>query len=401
MLNPLTDESALTDVRKINKPLYSLNFCQVLNHEEACNCDYREDYISFVAPEARILIVDDNEMNLKVATGLLEPLQMTMETADSGRRAIEMIQDRLEKGQPYHIIFMDHMMPVMDGVETTEEIRGMKGEYYTNVPIITLSANALMDARVKFKEAGMDDFVAKPIELGEICKVIKRWLPRDLVKKVVEGANAAKADEQPVSEEQTLPAEKALGNIDKAEGIRCCGTEKLWRELLGDFYKLIDSKSKKLEQCVADGLIRDYTIEVHALKNTSRMIGDCALSEWFHRMEDCGNAGDVETIQEQTPALLEAYRSYKPILEPFARVQNVNKEERTPEQLIELLQSLHDAADSFDLDTADAVMKELEGCRIAETDETRMDELRAYLADVALMEIMELTDAWMTSLKEG
>ena len=184
----------------------------------------------------------------------------------------------------------------------------------------------------------------------------------------------------------------ALGNIDQAEGIRFCGTEKLWRELLGDFYRLIDTKARKLEQCVADGLIRDYTIEVHALKNTARMIGDKELSEWFHRMEDCGNAGDVDTIRAETPRLLEAYRSYKPILEPFARVENESLKECTTEELREIIQRIHDAADTFDLDGADAAMKELEGFRIPDTCREKVESLRVYLADVAMMEVMDLAD---------
>ncbi|MBO5155015.1 MAG: response regulator [Eubacterium sp.] len=393
LINPLLEESSLTSVKKINKPLYTLNFCQVLNHEELVGgCD-GEEYVNFTAPEARILIVDDNEMNLKVAVGLLEPLKLQIDTADSGKRALQLVSQK-----QYHIIFMDHMMPVMDGIETTERIRAMDSEYYKNVPIIALTANALMDAREKFKAAGMDDFVAKPIEMNDICSKIKHWLPRALihhscalqtgtggqVKAVVEGL--------PEEVQTAPPAGEKLGNIDKAEGICCCGTEKLWQELLGDFYKLIDMKAGKIEQCVADGLIRDYTIEVHALKNTARMIGDKELSEWFHRMEDCGNAGDEVTIREETPKLLEAYRSYKPILEPFARTQNEALEECTPGQLREILQTIHDAADAFDLDGADAAMKKLESCRIPDVCQEKMETLRVYLADVALMEVMELTD---------
>ena len=405
LINPLLEESDRMLAKKINKPLYTLNFCQILNHEEMeSGCD-SEEYVNFTATDAKILIVDDNEMNLKVATGLLEPLKMHIETADSGKRALQLVSQK-----QYHIIFMDHMMPVMDGIETTERIRAMDGEYYKNVPIIALTANALMDAREKFKAAGMDDFVAKPIEMSEICSKIKHWLPRALIQhgcalpKSASGDSGAgqeqKSDETAKAPETT--GGTALGNIDQAEGIRCCGTEKLWRELLGDFYRLIDTKANKIEQCVADGLIRDYTIEVHALKNTARMIGDKELSEWFHRMEDCGNAGDMDTIREQTPGLLEAYRSYKPILEPFARIQNEALEECSPGQLREIVQMIHDAADTFDLDGADEAMKKLESCRIPDACREKVETLRVYLADVALMEVMDLADELCEMLeKEG
>lgn len=132
--------------------------------------------MNFTAPEATVLIVDDNEINLEVAAGLLEPINMKIDLAESGKRALQMAAEK-----KYHLIFMDHMMPVMDGIETTERLRQMDDEYYHTVPIIALTANALMDAREKFAKAGMDDFVAKPIEMKEICKCIKRWLPEELI----------------------------------------------------------------------------------------------------------------------------------------------------------------------------------------------------------------------------
>ena len=413
LLNPLLEESSQMLAKKVNKPLYTLNFCQILNHEVTESGTECEEYVNFTAPEAKILIVDDNEMNLKVAIGLLEPLKMQIDTADSGKCALQMISRK-----QYHIIFMDHMMPVMDGVETTECIRAMDDEYYKTVPIIALTANALMDAREKFKAAGMDDFVAKPIEMKEICRKIKHWLPRELVQHScalpkhtarvdVKTAEITLPDEghtnvQAEVQTEAQPVDIALGNIDRAEGIRFCGTEKLWRELLGDFYRLIDTKARKIEQCVADGLIRDYTIEVHAMKNTARMIGDKDLSEWFRRMENCGNANDVETIREETPKLLEAYRSYKPILEPFAKRQNESLKECSAEELKQILHVIRDAADIFDLDGADAAMKELDSCRIPENCQEKVESLRVYLADVAMMEVMELTDELCAMLdKEG
>ena len=388
LANPMLEESRASQVRVVNKPLYTLSFVQILNHEEFDAGYQGEEYVNFTAPDAHILIVDDNEMNLKVATGLLEPLQIQIDTAGSGKEALQRVAE-----QKYDMIFMDHMMPVMDGVETAMRIRQMDGDYYHNVPIIALTANALMDAREKFKLAGMDDFVAKPIEMADICSKIKHWLPRALVK------SAYRMQKQKMDQGSTS-AGGELGNIDRAEGIRCCGTEQLWLELLGDFYKLIDVKANKIEQCLADGLIHDYMIEVHALKNTARMIGDKDLSEWFHKMEQCANDGDEETIFAETPELLQAYRSYKPILEPFARQKNAAARECTREELQTLVQSIHDAADAFDLDAADEVMKELESCQIPDAYAEYVDQLRVCLADVALMEVMELTDKWIGQMEK-
>ncbi|MBQ6887249.1 MAG: response regulator [Lachnospiraceae bacterium] len=124
----------------------------------------------FHAPDTRILVVDDTKINLKVAVGLLKTLQVVADTAESGRECIEKIQN-----QEYDMIFMDHMMPEMDGIETTRHIRNMKGDYYKNVPIIALTANAVNGAKEMFLEEGFQDFVSKPIDMEQLCNCIKKY----------------------------------------------------------------------------------------------------------------------------------------------------------------------------------------------------------------------------------
>lgn len=393
--NPMLEECTGEGITMLNKPLYSLNFCQTINHETPDFRQVAEEYHNFTAPEASVLIVDDNEMNLKVALGLLQPLQMKIDTAESGKRALQLVQQK-----KYHMIFMDHMMPVMDGIETTQKLRAMEGDYYQNVPVVALTANALTDAREKFAQAGMDDFVAKPIEMKEICSCIKKWLPKELVLKATDGMKRENTVEdeakQGVSEDEA--ALLANAGIDAAEGIRCSGSEKLWRSLLGDFYKLIDVKSNKIQKCLADNLIRDYTIEVHALKNTARMIGAKNLSEWFHRMEDCGNAQDVETITQETPGLLEEYRSLKEVLRPYGEVQNEEKRETSAEELIEILTKIRDSMNQFDIDGVDEAMRELEKCRIPKECGQYVDTLRACVADVMMDEVMNTADEMIQML---
>lgn len=373
--NPMRETVWNEQVTVVNKPLYTLNFCQVINHETTATFVETDNVMNFIAPQAQILIVDDNEMNLKVARGLLQPLQMNIDTANSGKKAIEMIQEKR-----YHIVFMDHMMPVMDGVETTQNIRKLPDEYIQKMPIIALTANAVMGAREMFKQAGMNDFVAKPIELKDICSKIRAWLPHELVQKL-----SAPVTTQEQTQAQEFPV---IEGLDVAEGIKNSGSLELFMNLLGDFYKLIDLKSTKIEKCLADGMIRDYTIEVHALKNTARMIGALELSELFYKMEQCGNAEDVETIARETPAIMELYRSYKPILESYGKANEQDKREVPKEEIIEALDKLNAAMDSFDLDGADAALAELEEYRLPEELCSYMEELRAYVADVAMEDVM-------------
>lgn len=358
--------------------------------------------LNFVAPEAKILLVDDNEMNLKVAKGLLAPLQMQIDTAENGKQALDMIGNKR-----YDLVFMDHMMPIMDGVEATKKIREMEEEYYKKVPIIALTANALVEARKTFREAGMNDFVAKPIEIKDICAKIKKWLKSEyIIEKKDEISDGEKSEYSEGAssgmENGSLEEQKEdliIQGLNVAEGIRNSGTRELFVSLLGDFYKLIDMKSIKMEKCLADGLIRDYTIEVHALKNTARMIGAMELSKWCYQLEQWGNEENTELLEKETPEMLKLYRSYKEVLEPYARLQETDKQQVSKEVIIEKLSQLKNAIDAFDLDKADATMKEIESYQMEESCRTLLDELRAYMADVAMEEIMATCDKLIEVVK--
>ena len=132
---------------------------------------WEEKDLSFVAPNASILVVDDNEMNRKVALGLMAPYEMQIDTAENGKQALQMIQNKY-----YDIVFMDHMMPVMDGVEATLAIRKLGGDYYTNLPIIALTANVISEAKDVLLSAGMNDITTKPISMDNVIGILKKWL---------------------------------------------------------------------------------------------------------------------------------------------------------------------------------------------------------------------------------
>ena len=287
---------------------------------------------------------------------------------------------------------MDHMMPVMDGVETTQRIRALDDEYLKTMPIIALTANAVVGARETFKEAGMNDFVAKPIEIKDICAKIKTWLPSELVKKTT-----GPVITEPAADDAELPQ---IEGLNVAEGVKNSGSLELFTSLLGDFYKLIDMKSTKIEKCLADGMIRDYTIEVHALKNTARMIGALELSDLFDKMEQCGNAEDVETIQRENPAVMELYRSYKPILEPYGKANEQDKREVPKDEIAAALDKLNTAMDSFDLDGADAALAQLEEYKLPPELSPLMEQLRALVADVAMEEVMATSQKMIEELEK-
>lgn len=187
--NPMTESSAPEDILTMNKPLYSFNFCNLIENgqsleeekenpasqaagapeEAAAESDTEE--AEFTAPDARVLIVDDNEINRMVAEEMLKPLKMQIETASDGKQALKLVQEN-----HYDMIFMDHLMPVMNGIEATEAIRKLEGAYYKNVPIIALTANTAKEQREEYRQAGMSDYLSKPLDMEDIYRTVKKWL---------------------------------------------------------------------------------------------------------------------------------------------------------------------------------------------------------------------------------
>ena len=159
------------------KPLYGIPVTRIMNGEQLYVDE--EDFRKAGKPVfdgVRALVVDDEPMNLVVATGLFSDYKMITDTADSGRKAIEKF-----RGEDYDVIFMDHMMPGMDGVEAMHRLREAAAELKKTVVIVALTANAVSGAREMFLREGFDGFIAKPIDIGDFERGLKRVLPAGMV----------------------------------------------------------------------------------------------------------------------------------------------------------------------------------------------------------------------------
>lgn len=324
---------------------------------------------------AKILIVDDNIMNCKMALRILEPLQMETDTAENGKIALEKISR-----ESYDIVLMDHMMPIMDGVEAVRQLRVMEGGRYQNLPVIALSAATEPGTESLFLEAGMNDFVMKPIQAEVLYQVLRKWLPEE---KSLQQLCTAEISETN-NEVGDLPD---IAGVDVKEGVKNSGGVEFFYNLLGIFYQLIDIKAQKIVQCIADNMIRDYTVEVHGLKNTARMIGAMDLSREFEHLERLGNAGGITAVRQETPQVLEHYLSYKTYLKSYAATVQEGRK-ASVEELVLYLQGICDAMEGFDLDSADAAFAKLDECLIPEACGTRMEKLRAYIADVDMEHVI-------------
>lgn len=344
----------------------------------------KEIFCDFIAPEANILVVDDNRVNQKLVLGLLEPLRVQIQTANNGLEAFEMV-----KQQHFDMILMDHMMPVMDGIEATRQIRNLEEAYYKNLPIIALSGNVDCEGSAKFMEAGMNGVLAKPLDISKLYETLRKWLPKDMVYRVEEQP-AHKRDESP-SHGQKIP--ECLGDLNLRAAIVNCGSEELLLEVFGDVYKLIDSKAHKIEECLHDEMYRDYTIEVHSLRNTARLIGADELEKLAGVLEEAGDANastqdSIALIHKLTPILLDKYRSYKTLLKPFAWEDDAHKPLMPKEKMGFCINRMIHAANNFNLDVIDKVMKTLREYHMPEVLEEDIEKLDEYVIDVDMENIL-------------
>lgn len=353
------------NIKYLFKPLYALSVAAVFNHESVITNmgERRNSGASFVAPQARVLIVDDNPINLKVATGLMRPYNMQVITAESASSAISLLRSK-----DFHIIFMDHMMPDTDGVEATQMIRGMSDEYYKKVPIIALTANAVNGVRDMFIAAGMNDFLAKPIEISALDRVLKAWLPKELIKKPEireSGSGQRKPVQKPAGENSLFNPEAGLYYTG--------GDEEAYLEVLRMYVKKGREKQEYIQKLFEEEAWKNYTIEVHALKSTSLSIGAETLSERAKELELAGKAGNHNLIKRKTGELLEMYgrvldMGQKYLEEMLPEAEEGEAEESpeglseiSPEGIAEAIEAILMACDAYDGEEVERICDEMSG----------------------------------------
>ena len=249
----------------------------------------------FTAPEGVVLVVDDHELNLRVIQGLLGPYQLEVHTARSGQEALEQVTQVWPA-----LIFMDHMMPDMDGVEATRRIRemGKKDPYFAVVPILALTANAMKGVKEYFLANGFNDFLSKPVELPALDAILQAWLPQDKQEPVE--ATGQRTPEPPPPELTGLPG------VDAQRGMGYCGTAALYRKTLLLFRDQLPGRGERLRTTLEAGDWAGYTVEVHALKSAARWVGAMDLGAQAEALELAAKAGETARLQRETPALLEA-----------------------------------------------------------------------------------------------
>ena len=299
----------------------------------------REVEKTFIAPLAKILVVDDNATNLKVAQGILTMYQVRVDTASSGKECLEKISKH-----NYHMIFMDQMMPELDGIETTKIIRKDDDPDIRNMIVIAVTANAITGTREMFLQNGFQEYISKPINISSVENILKKFLPADIIKYV-----NRKNDYVDYS---NLNIKIPYVNVE--QGLTNYGND------MGKYLQILKfinddgpMQINRIKEYLEGEHYRKYVFEVHSLKGLMAGIGANQLSEFARLQEFAGRDGNIDIIKRESGLLLEQYAT---LLENIKAVLNdagilreeiipIREEELTWEEFANMLHSLQGSID--------------------------------------------------------
>ena len=273
---------------------------------------------SFEAPEARVLVVDDNSMNLTVFQSLLKRTKMQITTADSGKKCLELVQK-----QQYHIIFMDHMMPEMDGIETLHEIRKLTNCPNHDTPVIVLTANALSGAREGYLKEGFADFLTKPIDGDLLEQTTVKYLPETLIRKATEAGGETEKDNVEIDDKKYLQYGISIEN-----GLLYAKKD---REMYLDLVRMFvkdRTKQDTIYQFLVGENMKDYAILVHGLKGNARMLGADQLADMAFEHEKQSKAENLEYVKMHWEELLAIWEKTLDGFEELIRTYGKEQEDK-------------------------------------------------------------------------
>ena len=354
--------------------------------------DFQEDYRNslsqrseyhekFTAPDANILVVDDTVMNLTVVKGLLKQTKIKIDTAESGEKCLEDV-----KKKKYDVIFLDHRMPGMDGIETLQAMKAMTENINQDTPIISLTANAISGAREQYIAVGFQDYLTKPINSVQLENMLIKYLPPS---KVLTANNADETSEDEIALPDVL---KNINNIDVKAGIEHCGGIDEYLEVLNIYANSIVDSANEIENYYKAEDWKNYTTKVHALKSSSRVVGANELSERARKLEDAGNHGNIEEIKNDTSSLLDLYRSYIVTLKPLIRFEEDNSDKPLIDEaeLAEAFEAMKEMTASFDYDSLMFIFQSLDEYRLPENVAERYKQIKDAAAKLDWPKIKEL-----------
>jgi len=342
---------------------------EVLGREVADHLKhFRMNYVSRIRrgqinrtkmPYGSVLLVDDVEANLYVAVGLLKPYALRIESVMSGQETLDLILS----GKTYDIIFMDHMMPEMDGIEVTKRLRDFG---YTD-PIVALTANAVTGQADVFLENGFDEFISKPIDIRQLNTILNKYI-RD--KKSVEAdescssqteSNESGDDEQTQNTDEEAPVEIDIAGLDTIKGLNDCdGNNKRYMSMLRSYAASVRLLLPELEGVDKDRLL-EYKTKVHGIKGASRLIYAEQLGMLASELENAAGKSDMIYLEEHNRAFLDSAYKLMDDIDAFLSAtedKSGKPEKDKPDR--ELLQELLVACKNYNMEETDIVMEKID-----------------------------------------
>lgn len=332
----------------------------------------------FCAPDAKVLVVDDNAVNRKVLRSLLKDTQIQITDADRGAQCLELVQK-----EHFDLIFLDHMMPEMDGIETLRHMKELSDYPCKDTPVIMLTANAVTGAKEKYLAEGFDGFLSKPIALEKLENMLKTMLPAGLLREAVRDTDAGTGqDELDQPGNHTDVAGDFLEELPQVDGL---DWQYAWMHLpdlelleftVKEFYAQIESAAEQLEQfyrqlagfqsvenqeqAVDENPLGQYRIQVHAMKSLAATVGLMSLSGVAKLLEYAARDGKLDTILSITPAFLEEWCSYQEKLRGVFDIGTEKKKEVTDYSIIRaLVEMLRLSMQEMDIDQADQLINQI------------------------------------------
>ena len=415
-------------VKLLKKPFFSLPLVNMLN----ATTDEKEALLKkkqMICPDVNVLVVDDEPMNLMVAEGILKDYQMHVMTAESGRKAIALCEK-----EDFDLIFLDHMMPEMDGVETLKYLRKICSDTGKVMTVIAFTANAVSGAREMFLREGFDEFISKPIETAELERVLRKVLPKASISFVDEESRDASTQQiinrengiqtirpyempemsnEPVKaykEEDRMASLESYG-IHTASGIQYCRDDRaFYEELLIKFAEAAARKGAEIDGFFRQEDYENYAILVHALKSTAKMLGADSLSEEAKAAEAAAKAHDADYIRAHHAELMDAYQQ---VAQHILHVYDLTEEstsqpagedglEISKEELLKRLTELKEGLETFEMDKAEKLIEEMskavyDGTSVGQL----LDDVRCKVEDFEFTAASEQVEALIGSVKGG
>jgi len=335
--------------------------------------------VSCYAPQARVLVVDDNSMNRRVFTNLIRATKIQVTAASSGKKCLDLVQK-----EHFDLIFMDHLMPDMDGVETLQNLKKLENNLCKDTPVIALTANAFSGAQEKYTSMGFDAFLAKPINTEKLEGMLIAMLPKEYLEEPPAGTFKPSAQKTASSILEKLPV---VEGVDWDFAMFHMGDVQLLMDAMRGFFQTIDGELREInalsQQVETEEGLLSYRTRVHSLKSLAATVGILSVSELARLLERAAREEDRERIHSLTPLLLEELKKTQERLRPVVGETEAPKTlPEGGEQLPGLLEMLRSAMDEMDISSADSVMSEIKSFSYAPDVQEDVDRMADLVSEL-------------------